>query len=189
MNKRHLEGCASEEWASVVREHIIPGLLKDVVLGDDVLEVGPGPGRTTEILKEMAAQITAVELDVDLAAQLTARMAGTNVTVVNADATDMPFDCGRFDTALSFTMLHHVPSPELQDQLMAEVARVLRPGGTFLGVDSLDSPAFREVHEDDICVIVPPDELPARLERAGFTDVSVSLNPYQFSFRATKPAS
>jgi Methyltransferase domain len=45
--------------------------------------------------------------------------------------THLPFPDGRFSAALSFTMLHHVPSPSEQDRLLAELARVLswwRPG-------------------------------------------------------------
>jgi ubiquinone/menaquinone biosynthesis C-methylase UbiE len=52
-------------------------------------------------------------------------MAGANVEVVNADATDLPFPDGRFSAALSFTMLHHIRLAA--DRLFAEVARVLRP--------------------------------------------------------------
>lgn len=184
MNKLHLELCSSDGWADSVKKWIIPGVVKDLTLGDDVLEVGPGPGRTTEILREMTAKLTAVEIDHDLADALALRMAGTNVEVVEADATSLPFPDGRFSAALSFTMLHHVPTPELQDQLFAEVARVLQPDGTFAGVDSKDSPAFRDLHIDDICVPLVPDELAERLERAGFSDVVVDVNSYGTQFWA-----
>jgi ubiquinone/menaquinone biosynthesis C-methylase UbiE len=167
-----------------VKKWIIPGALEGVELGDDVLEVGPGPGRTTDILRHMTAKLTAVEIDHDLADALRERMAGTNVEVIEADATALPFPDGRFTAALSFTMLHHVPTPAQQDQLFAEVARVLRPGGTFASVDSTDSPEFRDLHIDDICVPLVPDELEARLKRAGFSDVTVDVNPYVIQFRA-----
>ena len=62
-------------------------------------------------------------------------MKNTNVEVVETDATAMPFPDGSFSTVLSFTMLHHVPSVTLQDQLLAEAWRVLRPGGVFAGTD------------------------------------------------------
>jgi ubiquinone/menaquinone biosynthesis C-methylase UbiE len=185
MNELHLKLCSSDEWAEGVKKYIIPNALKDVLLGDHVLEVGPGPGRTTEILKEMTAKLTAVEVDPMLADKLSARMAGTNVTVIEADATAMPFPDNHFTGAVSFTMLHHVPSPELQDKLFAEVARVLQPGATFAGVDSLDSDDFRKLHIDDICVTVPPETLADRLRSAGFSDVSVDPNPYVVQFRAT----
>jgi SAM-dependent methyltransferase len=185
MNKAHLIYCSSDEWAEAIRKWIIPGALDGVALGDDVLEVGPGPGRTTEILKDMAPALTAVEIDPDLAAALAERMAGTNVKVVEADATSLPFPDGRFTGAVSFTMLHHVPSPEQQDQLFAEVKRVLRPGGIFAGVDSKDSEEFRGMHIDDICVPLDPVTLADRLTRAGFAKAQVDPNPYVIQFRAT----
>jgi ubiquinone/menaquinone biosynthesis C-methylase UbiE len=184
VNKAHLELCSSDQWAEGLRKWIIPGALANVQLGDDVLEVGPGPGRTTDILMAMVPRLTAVEIDADLATQLAARMAGTNVEVVHADATDLPFPDGRFSAALSFTMLHHVPSIEAQDRLFAEVARVLRPGGVLAGVDSHDSPDFRDLHVDDVCVPLDPSTLADRLRKAGFAEVTVDDNPYVVQFRA-----
>jgi hypothetical protein len=43
MNEEHLRLCASDEWAAGLRQWIIPSALAGVELGDDVLEVGPGP--------------------------------------------------------------------------------------------------------------------------------------------------
>ena len=184
MNKEHLKYCSSDEWAEAVQRWIIPSALEGVELGDDVLEVGPGPGRTTDILRHMTARLTAVEIDPDLAEALRIRLAGTNVEVVEADATALPFPDGRFTSALSFTMLHHVPSRDEQDRLLAELARVLQPGGTLAGVDSKDSPEFRGMHVDDICVPLVPEQLPERLKRAGFSEVDVDVNPYVIQFRA-----
>jgi ubiquinone/menaquinone biosynthesis C-methylase UbiE len=184
MNKAHLVFCSSDEWADACKKWIIPGALANVELGDDVLEIGPGPGRTTDLLRQMAPRLTAVEIDEQLAAELSARLAGTNVEVVNASATSLPFPDGRFSAALSFTMLHHVPSPEEQDVLFAEAARVLRPGSVFAGVDSHDTPEFRALHVDDICVPLVPGELAERLTRAGFSDVKVDPNPYVIQFWA-----
>ena len=57
--------------------------------------------------------------------------------------------------------------------MFAEVHRLVRPGGRFLGVDSLDSPELRAFHVDDTFVPVDAATLGHRLERAGFTDVAV----------------
>jgi SAM-dependent methyltransferase len=187
VNEAHLQICGGDEWAEVVEQHIIPWVLRGVDLGDDVLEVGPGPGRTTDVLLRTAPRLTAAEVDPDLAARLAERLAGTGVEVVETDATDMPFPDGRFSAALSFTMLHHVPSPELQDRLLAEVARVLRPGGVLAGVDSVDSEDFRALHEGDVCVPVPPDGLAERLRQAGFVDPEVEVNEFAVRFRAVRP--
>jgi SAM-dependent methyltransferase len=184
MNEAHLKLCASDEWADAVRRWIIPGALEGIDPGDDVLEVGPGPGRTTEVLRAMTRRLTALEIDADLARGLGVRLGDATVGVVRGDGTALPFAGGRFTAALSFTMLHHVPSPAQQDLLLAEVRRVLRPGGVLAGVDSLDSADFRALHVDDICVPLDPATLEARLGGAGFSDVRVDVNPYVVQFRA-----
>jgi SAM-dependent methyltransferase len=186
MNEQHLELCSSAEWADAVRRWIIPWVLEGVSLGDDVVEIGPGPGRTTEVLADLALRLTAVEVDGELARSLAARMTGTNVEVIQGDATELHFADGRFSAALSFTMLHHVPSAVAQDRLLAEVARVLRPGGVFAGTDSLDSKEFRELHVGDICVPIDPATLADRLLSAGFDEAVVDTNEYGVRFRARR---
>ncbi len=186
MNSEHLELCASDEWRDTLRDLIIPYALADARLGDDVLEVGSGPGRTTDLLHPDLARLTCVELDEHLASTLAARMAGTNVEVVNADATDMPFEDGRFTGAVSFTMLHHVPTPELQDQLFAEVARVLRPGGTFVASDSVASDELASFHHDDVYNPVDPSKVEDRLVGAGFTSADVRWNEFGWAAHALR---
>ncbi len=187
MNERHLAGCSSPEWAEVVRRFIVPWVLEGIELGHDVLEVGPGPGRTTEVLAEIAPRLRAVELDPLLAADLATRMAPVGVEVIEGDATRLSYEDQSFSAVLSFTMLHHLPSAADQDRLFGEVARVLRHGGVLAGTDSLDSDDFRELHVGDICVPVDPAGLAERLERAGLSDVEVAINEYGFRFRARRP--
>ena len=166
---------------------LLPWALTGRDLGDDVLEIGPGPGLTTEILKERVARLTAVEVDPDLAAQLRARLDGTNVEVIEADATASGLPSDRFTAATCFTMLHHIPTPNLQDRLFAEVRRVLKPGGVFVGTDSVDSEDLRSLHIDDTFVPVDPDTLPVRLAGAGLTDVTVEVDSGRVRFAATRP--
>ena len=94
---------------------------------------------------------------------------------------------GTFDTAFSFTMLHHVPSAALQDRLLTEVARVLRPGGTFAGTDSIYSRPFALLHLFDTMVVVDPATFASRLQSAGFVDVQVDVKQHAFRFRARVP--
>ena len=181
MNEGHAV-CGSDEWRAAVRDFIIPFALGDGELGDDVLEVGPGYGATTDVLSESVPQLTAVEIDEELAAFLTDRFAPlAHVRIVRGDATDLEFADGRFTGAASFTMLHHVPTPELQDRLFAEVRRVLRPGAAFVSGDSIASPELEAHHEDDTYNPIDPSTLPARLSEAGFRDVVVTTNELGWS--------
>jgi SAM-dependent methyltransferase len=187
MNFLHRWLCRSGRWKKVVENYMLPWALDGVDLGRDVLEIGPGPGVTTDLLRDRVGQLTCVEIDRNYAESLSRRLAGANVTVVNEDAAAMSLPDGSFDGAVCFTMLHHVRSTALQDRLLREVARVLRPGGVFAGVDNLSSRLFRLFHLFDTMVIVDPRTFPERLKAAGFEAVDVELNPYAFRFRARKP--
>ena len=182
MNLAHRWLCRSRAWRTAVETRVIPWALEGVDLGSEALEVGPGPGVTTDLLRARVKHLTAVEIHGGFARSLANRMAGSNVTVVCEDATEMSFPDATFDAAVSLTMLHHVPSPELQDRLLAEVARVLRPGGVFAGVDSVYRRSMPLLHLFDTMVLVDPATFPERLERAGFRDIRVDLNQYAFRF-------
>jgi protein-L-isoaspartate O-methyltransferase len=65
VNENH-KVCGSDEWRAHIREEVLPWALGDRKLGDDVLEVGPGYGATTDVLCERAARLTAVEIDPEL---------------------------------------------------------------------------------------------------------------------------
>lgn len=190
MNAEHRELLASDGWREVLETLALPFAFDHrpfTDLGADVLEIGPGPGLTTDLLREHVAQLTAVELDDELATSLRDRLAGSNVEVVHADATAMPFDDGRFSGAVLLTMLHHVPTVELQDQLFAEVRRVLAPGALMVASDSVASDDLEALHDDDVYNPIEPDGLVARLAGVGFVEVEVRTNPFAWAVHATVP--
>jgi SAM-dependent methyltransferase len=191
VNRVHHLYCASRPWARRIERQILPWGLEGVDLGDDVLEIGPGLGATTRVLARRPVKLTAIELEHSSAERLRSEFA-PEVDVIEADATDMPLPDDRFSAVTCFTMLHHVPSPELQDRVLAEARRVLRPGGTFAGTDSLGGGlAFRLLHIGDTFVRVAPETLPDRLRQAGFEDPQVETagegNHTAMRFRARKP--
>ena len=183
MNENHAV-CGSDEWRETVRDLIIPFALGDGDLGDDVVEVGPGYGATTDVFREQVGRLTSVEIDPVLAADLQARLADTNVSVIEGDATGLPFEDDRFSGGVCFSMLHHVPTAELQDRLFAEVGRVLRPGALFVACDSIGTDELRDFHDGDTYNPVDPTTVGLRLEAAGFTSVEVETNPYGWAARA-----
>jgi ubiquinone/menaquinone biosynthesis C-methylase UbiE len=186
VNDYHLQYLASPEWASTLRDELLPWVIGSRDLGDDFLEIGPGPGVTTDLLRSRTSRLTAIELDTALARALTERLAESDVEVVNADASDMPFDGDRFSGAACLTMLHHVPSAAQQDRLFSEVVRVLRPGASLLGSDTIESPEARAGHVDDVFVPVDPTGLSDRLIAAGFEDVDVEVRATRVRFAARK---
>src|SRR3954462_13746684 len=115
MNQSHLEFLASDDWAEMLKTELLPWVEGVGDLGDDVLEIGPGPGRTTDLLRERAARVTAVEVDEQLARDLRERLRGTNVEVVTGDGTATGLESGRFSTVTAFSVLHHIPTPTQQD--------------------------------------------------------------------------
>ena len=187
MNLVHRWYCRSDHWACTVQERVIPWVTRDSDLGASILEIGPGPGRTTDRLREMATAVTCIEIDHDLAGSLRTRLAGTNVKIVEGDATRMPFPDAGFTGVVSFTMLHHVPSAELQDRLLSETFRVLQPGGIFAGSDSTPNLLWNLAHLFDTRVPVDPEGFQARLDTAGFTEVLVERRGDHFRWSAHKP--
>ena len=188
MNLVHRWLCNSKRWRKVASMYALPWTLEGIELGAEVLEIGPGFGAATDHLASPARHLTCVEINPRMAKKLERRTAGQNVTVLCEDATHSSLSSARFDTALCFTMLHHIPSAELQDRLLAEVFRVLRPGGMFAGTDSRKGKLFRLLHVFDTMTVVEPETFADRLSSAGFEDARVDANPYAFRFRARKPA-
>jgi len=186
MNQNHAELCPSPEWAAYLHKDVLPALCDGLELGPRMLEIGPGPGASAEWLRHRVQQLVAVELEEETVAALRERFAGTNVEVQHGDATRLPFDEGSFDSVGTFTMLHHVPTPALQNQVFAEALRVLRPGGTMIGSDSIPSTGLHDFHVGDVYNPVDPATLITRLQTVGFGAITVSVD-YGFTFRARKP--
>jgi len=186
MNRLHRWFCQSNRWRHRLNTEILPWSLKGVDLGGEVLELGPGPGLTTDWLRQYCGHITCLELDPNLACALRQRLPDANVTVQVGDATAMPFDDGVFSVVLSFTMLHHLPSSALQDRLFGEAYRVLKPGGIFAGSDSLWSVQMQLFHIADTMVTLDPARLPGKLQGAGFKDVEVETSGGRVRFRAKR---
>jgi SAM-dependent methyltransferase len=187
MNLCHRLCCSSDRWAREVEHHMLPTVLADVELGDKSLEIGPGYGAFLRVLIDKTPQLTAVEIDASMARRLQ-EMYGDRARIINGDGTDTGLPANEFSSVLSFTMLHHVPTAELQDRLFAEAFRVLRPGGVFAGSDSVPSLVFRLLHLRDTCNPIAPETLPDRLRAAGFQDVVVNVGAGRQRWRAIKAA-
>jgi SAM-dependent methyltransferase len=93
-----------------------------------VLEVGCGPGELAErIGRELGASVVAVDQSERMVELASAR--GVDARV--GDVQDLPFGDGAFDCAVAAWMLYHVSN---LDRGLAELRRVLRPGGRLVAV-------------------------------------------------------
>jgi ubiquinone/menaquinone biosynthesis C-methylase UbiE len=168
--------CGSPEWSEHIRDDVIRYMTAHADLGESMLEIGPGPGAATEWLRHEVKRLVAVELDVAAASAIGERFADTNVEVVVGDATHLDLPDDTFDSAGCFTMLHHVPTGRLQNAILAEALRVLRPGGVLVASDSLPSNGLHHFHERDTYNPIDPGTLIARLDALGFERITMVVD-------------
>ena len=98
------------------------GLIESACRGHDVLEVGCGTGALLKRTDKVARRAVGIDLSGGMLAQARER----GLCVMQATAERLPFKSATFDVVYSFKVLAHV---EAIEEALAEVARVLRPGG------------------------------------------------------------
>jgi ubiquinone/menaquinone biosynthesis C-methylase UbiE len=107
------------------------------------VDLGCGRGTTTYLLAQRLPQwnISAVDLSAALLAVARSRTPGPSLAAVRADFHHLPFASASCDLAVAAFCLYHSPDP---GQVIKEIARCLKPGGTFItAVKSADS--YREL--------------------------------------------
>jgi len=93
-----------------------------------VLEVGPGPGEVSERMqRELGAEVVAIDVSERMVELAFVR--GVNARV--GDVQELPFTSAEFDLVVAAWVLFHVPD---LNRGLAEIARVLRPGGRLVAV-------------------------------------------------------
>ncbi|HWJ30941.1 MAG TPA: class I SAM-dependent methyltransferase [Gaiellaceae bacterium] len=105
--------------------------------GDErALDVGSGAGTLALALAPLVREVVGVDIVPELLARAR-EQAPANVTFVEGDATQLPFDAGSFDLTCTRRTLHHIARPE---RVVAELARVTAGGGRVF-VDDQIAPA------------------------------------------------
>jgi ubiquinone/menaquinone biosynthesis C-methylase UbiE len=110
------------------------------------LDVGTGAGALAFALAPLVHEVVGLDPVPELLELARAR-ALPNTEFIEGDGTALPFPDGAFDLAGTHRTLHHVAQPE---RIVAELARVTRPGGLVLVVDQLapnDAAAAATLHE------------------------------------------
>jgi ubiquinone/menaquinone biosynthesis C-methylase UbiE/uncharacterized membrane protein YbhN (UPF0104 family) len=107
------------------------------------LDIGCGRGWYLGELRTAGAEMIGLDMS---GRQLAAAAAHTQgaVPFVQGTVMHLPFEDASFDFAYIINVLHHVPSPQHQREALAEIARVVRPGGlVFVHEMSIRNPLFR----------------------------------------------
>jgi len=144
--------------------------------GDRVLDVGCGPGRLAVVLAQRVGptgSVNGIDPAKEMVARATARArrAGVPARFQQAFAQQLPFSDGSFDALTCTLALHHVADHD-RPRAVAEMYRVLRPGGTLL-IGEFQAPSRRRRwprlhHSRAEDILQQARELTAS---AGFTDI------------------
>ena len=106
--------------------------------GDEVvLDLGTGVGHTAFAVAPRVREVVGIDLTsemIALAREGAAERKIANVRFVRGDVSELPFPDASFDVATSRYSAHHYHQPE---RVLRELARVLRPGGRFVLVDTI----------------------------------------------------
>jgi SAM-dependent methyltransferase len=127
VKRAQIENMANLEdnhWWFRERRHLIAAAIEDIP-PSTALDIGAGAGGNTRVLEAAGWQATALEFS-DSGVEL-ARERGLNV--VQGDARDIPFPDDHFGLVVAYDVLEHIREDE---QVVAEIARVVRPGGRVL---------------------------------------------------------
>ena len=173
---------------------------------DRILDIACSIGQASTALKKINPDVEVTGLDVSLPLLRYAHSRAVDqridVTFQQALAEDMPYEDGHFDAVLSYLLYHEVAEEKIEE-IVKEVYRVLRPGGTFSIFDfpnnhgqTLPS-SYRFLIDFDsrnncepYSVAFVHCDFMGILSRAGFevSDGPVTSNPFLQSIVATKKA-
>jgi GT2 family glycosyltransferase/SAM-dependent methyltransferase len=116
--------------ARITYEHLLRYLLaKEAVRDKEVLDLGSGEGYGAFLLAHEARQVVGLDIALEAVAHASSKYAAANLSFLVASALAVPFKQGTFDAITCFEVIEHITDAA---RLLAEIKRVLRPGGIVL---------------------------------------------------------
>ncbi|MEQ8207826.1 MAG: class I SAM-dependent methyltransferase [Woeseia sp.] len=147
----------------------------------DVLEIGCGVGRWTEMLSRQGNRVTAIDLSPTMVSESSRRLKANALSADLQTADISEFSSGKqFDAAVSVTVLQHIMDDERFDQAFRNIADQMRPGGRFVLLEA--APSDNDVRcNSPIFRARPFSAYQAVLERNGFRIETVAgVDPMPF---------
>jgi len=143
-----------------------------LVVGD----LGCGTGQLTETIAPYVRRVIAVDGSTDMLDAARARVGErSNVDIRQGDLEALPLQAGELDAAMLSLVLHYSPDPA---RALAEVGRVVKPGGRLLVVDML--PHEREEYQHQMGHVwlgFSERQMSRSLTGAGFDDIRMRVLP------------
>ena len=118
----------NRDYEHAAEEIAIRRLLDGQRFGE-AADVGGGFGRLCLLLREYADHVTLAEPSRKQLEAAKIVLAGTDIDQMQMQADDLQFDTASLDLVTMVRVMHHIPEPSAE---FAEIARVLKPGGTAL---------------------------------------------------------
>ncbi len=174
----------------------------DALEGAKVLDVACGTGRTLNMIRAMLPKASLYGIDLSptylrKANEDLSKQPGLLPQLVQANGESLPFVDNYFDGVVSVFLFHELP-PVARQNVINEMYRVVKPGGTVVLCDSiqrLDSPEFETAMENFPAMFHEPyyrhytiDDLNLRLTDAGFEGVSNQVHFMSKYWVGQKPA-
>jgi len=135
-------------------------------------DLGCGTGQVTAAVAPFVARVIAVDGSAAMLHAARKRLRGAdNVDLRRGELEALPIDDARLDAATLMLVLHYVPEPE---RALADIARVLKPGGRFILVDMLphDRDSYRQ-QMGHVWLGFAEDQIDRMLGRAGFGKIRI----------------
>jgi ubiquinone/menaquinone biosynthesis C-methylase UbiE len=139
--------------------------------GWSILDLGCGTGILFDLLRRRVGTqglVTGVDFSLGMAKRAHRNFPFTNVTVVDADTSCLPFLDSTYDMAISFAAFPHFTQKNLT---VKEVGRVLKPGATFYIIHLVSSKELADIHHR-VGGVLAQDRLPSQEELCKMFDES-----------------
>ncbi len=134
---------SAETQTEFTGERFVPGVRGEIELehvhrylfarqfveGRDVLDIACGEGYGCVLMSGIARSVIGVDIDTDVIDRARSSHAGDNIDFKSGSCTSIPMADASIDVVVSFETIEHI---DQHDQFMAEIRRVLRPGGLLL---------------------------------------------------------
>ncbi len=164
---RKLAALEDTHWWYRERRHLLAKALDGIRPGD-ALDIGAAGGGNTRVLRDLGWRPVALEYGAEGAEVAHER----GLLTLRADATRLPVDDASLDLIVAFDILEHI---EDDDLAVSEVARILRPDGTFLVAVPAD-PKLWSAHDEAVDHVrrYTRETLSSVLHRGGFDVVDMT---------------